>query len=43
MKKGTTLPSSTVDGIVQCAAREFGNVSLEEVPHKHRKYTLVYT
>jgi Bacterial SH3 domain len=42
MKKGTTLPSSTLDGVVQCAAREFGNASLEDVPHKHRKYTLVY-
>jgi hypothetical protein len=42
MKKGTTLPASTLDGIVQCAAREFGNVSLEDVPHKHKKYTLVY-
>ena len=41
-KKGTSLPSSTVSGIVQCAAREFGNVSLEEVPHKHRRYTLEY-
>jgi hypothetical protein len=41
-KKGTSLPSSTVAGIVQCAAREFGNVSLEEVPHKHRRYTLEY-
>jgi hypothetical protein len=42
VKKGTSLPSSTVSGIVQCAAREFGNVSLEDVPHKHRRYTLVY-
>jgi hypothetical protein len=41
-KKGTSLPSTTVAGIVQCAAREFGNVSLEEVPHKHRRYTLEY-
>jgi hypothetical protein len=41
-KKGTNLPGSTVSGIVQCAAREFGNVSLEEVPHKHRRYTLEY-
>jgi hypothetical protein len=41
-KKGTSLPSSTVAGILQCTAREFGNVSLEEVPHKHRRYTLEY-
>jgi Bacterial SH3 domain len=38
----TSLPSSTVSGILQCAAKEFGNVSLEEVPHKHRSYTLEY-
>jgi hypothetical protein len=41
-KKGNSLPSSTISGIVQCAAREFGNVSLEEVPHKHRRYVLEY-
>jgi hypothetical protein len=42
VKKGSSLPSSTVSGIVKCAGREFGNVSLEEVPHKHRHYTQVY-
>jgi hypothetical protein len=42
-KKGTSLPSSTVTGIVQCVAQHFANVSLEEVPHKHRRYTLEYT
>jgi hypothetical protein len=42
IKKGTSLPSSTLSGIVQCAAREFANVSLEEVPHKHRHYSLEY-
>ena len=41
-KTGTTLPGSTVSGIVQCAGHEFGNVSLDEVPHKHRHYTLTY-
>jgi hypothetical protein len=41
-KKGNSLPSSTISGIVQCAGREFGNVSLEEVPHKHRRYVLEY-
>ena len=41
-KKGTSLPSSTVAGVIQCAAKEFGNVSLEDVPHKHRRYTLEY-
>jgi hypothetical protein len=41
-KKGTSLPSSTVTGVLQCAAKEFGNVALDEVPHKHRRYTLEY-
>ncbi|WP_437783954.1 SH3 domain-containing protein [Sorangium sp. So ce1097] len=41
--KKTTLPASTVSGILQCAAREFSNVSLEEVPRKYRRYSLVYT
>jgi hypothetical protein len=41
-RKGSTLPSSTIGGIIQCAAREFANVPLEEVPHKHRRYNLVY-
>jgi Bacterial SH3 domain len=42
VKKGSTLPTTTVNGILQCAAREFANVSLEEVPHKYRRYTLAY-
>lgn len=42
IKKGTTLPGGTATGIEKCAAREFGNVSLEEVPHKRRHYTLEY-
>lgn len=41
-KKGTSLPSSTVTGIVSCVAQHFANVSLEDVPHKHRRYTLDY-
>jgi Bacterial SH3 domain len=41
-KKGTSLPSTTVNGILQCAAREFASASLEEVPHKHKRYTLAY-
>jgi Bacterial SH3 domain len=41
--KRTTIPSSTVSGILQCAAREFSNIALDEVPHKFRRYSLVYT
>jgi hypothetical protein len=42
-KKVSGMPSTTVNGILQCAAHEFGNASLEEVPHKYRRYTLAYT
>jgi len=41
--KKTTLPSSTVQGILQCAAREFSSIALEDVPHKLRRYTLFYS
>ncbi len=41
-KKVSGMPSTTVNGILQCAAHEFGNASLEEVPHKYRRYTLAY-
>ena len=41
-KKNPGMPSTTVNGILQCAAREFSNVALDEVPHKYRRYTLSY-
>jgi hypothetical protein len=41
-KKTAGMPSTTVNGILQCAAREFSNVALDEVPHKYRRYTLAY-
>ncbi|UQA58891.1 SH3 domain-containing protein [Polyangium aurulentum] len=41
-KEKTSIPSSTVTGIVQCAARSFANLPLEEVPHKYKHYTLQY-
>jgi hypothetical protein len=41
-KKGTTLPSSTVSGVVACAGKDFGNVALDDVPHKHKHYALEY-
>jgi len=43
IKKGTALPSSTVNGILQCAEREFEGVLIEEVEHKYRRYSLSYT
>ncbi|MEO7327825.1 MAG: SH3 domain-containing protein [Minicystis sp.] len=41
-KGGTNLPSTTVNGILQCAAKEFASVALEEVPHKFKRYSLSY-
>jgi SH3 domain-containing protein len=41
--KKTTLPTSTVQGVLQCAAKDFANVALDDVPHKHRRYTLFYS
>jgi hypothetical protein len=40
--KKSTLPNSTVQGVLGCAAHELGNVGLEEVQHGYRKYTVVY-
>ena len=41
-KGGTSMPSTTVNGILQCAAKEFASAPLEEVPHKFKRYTLSY-
>lgn len=41
--KKNNLPTSTINGILQCAAREFSGVSLDEIPHKYKRYTVVYT
>ncbi len=40
--KKNALPSATVSGIVKCAAREFAQAPLDEVPHKHKHYVLEY-
>lgn len=40
--KKNSLPSSTVQGILQCAGKEMANLALDEVPHKHTRYTLAY-
>jgi hypothetical protein len=42
VKKGSTLPSSTLTGIAKCATRAFGDAPLDEVPHKRRHYVLEY-
>jgi hypothetical protein len=41
-KDKTSIPSSTVTGIVQCGTRAFANLPLEEVPHKFKHYTVQY-
>ena len=41
-KDKTSIPTSTVTGIVQCASRAFANLPLEDVPNKHRNYTVQY-
>lgn len=41
--KKNALPSSTVDGIIQCAAKEFTKIELGDVPHALRRYALSYT
>jgi hypothetical protein len=40
--KKTPIPSTTVAGLLRCASKEFVNVSLVDVPHEHRYYTLSY-
>lgn len=40
--KSTTLPRSTVDGVMKCASSAFANVPLDDVPHDHQRYTLFY-
>lgn len=41
--KKTTLPTSTINGILQCAAQQLTGVNLEGVTHKYKKYTVFYT
>jgi hypothetical protein len=38
----TTLPTSTVRGVLACAAEEFGEAELHKVAHTHRYYTVFY-
>jgi hypothetical protein len=40
--KKNTLPASTVQGVLQCAAKEMANLALDDVPHKLARYTLGY-
>ncbi len=40
--KKTSIPGTTVQDLVQCAAQEMANLPLEEVPHKLARYTLAY-
>lgn len=38
----TTLPSSTVAGVLKCASEELGEVDLNAIPHEHRGYKIFY-
>jgi hypothetical protein len=40
--KKTNIPNSTLQGIMKCAAQEFGAAELEKVVHEHRRYVLHY-
>jgi hypothetical protein len=40
--KSTTLPRDKADALLHCADTSFDKVSLAEVPHQHRRYTLFY-
>lgn len=40
--KHTSLPTTTVNGILTCAEKALANVSLDGIQHEHSKYTVVY-
>jgi hypothetical protein len=40
--KSTTLPRDKAEALVRCADAAFEKVSLGEVPHEHRRYTVFY-
>jgi hypothetical protein len=40
--KKSSLPNSTLQGLMKCAANELGSAALEKVAHEQRKYTLHY-
>jgi hypothetical protein len=39
---GSKIPSSTVQGVLQCAGRELSGISLADIKHKHRRYSIQY-
>ncbi len=40
--KSTTMPRDKAEALIRCADTEFDKVSLGEVPHEHRRYTVFY-
>ena len=40
--KSTTLPRDKAESLIRCADTAFDKVSLGEVPHDHRRYTVFY-
>ncbi|HKQ70912.1 MAG TPA: SH3 domain-containing protein, partial [Polyangiaceae bacterium] len=41
--KSTTLPREKAAAMIRCADTSFDKVSLAEIPHEHRRYTVFYT
>jgi hypothetical protein len=41
--KSTTVPREKAEALIKCADTAFDKVSLGEVPHEHRRYTVFYT
>jgi hypothetical protein len=41
--RSTSLPRDKGDALIRCADKAFDAVSLTEVPHEHRHYTVFYT
>jgi hypothetical protein len=40
--KSTTLPRDKAEALIRCADTAFDKVSLAEVPHEHRRYSVFY-
>jgi hypothetical protein len=41
--RSSTLPHAKGEALIRCADKAFDKVSIGEVPHEHRRYTLFYT
>ena len=41
--RSSTLPHEKAEALIRCADKAFDKLSLAEVPHEHRRYTVFYT